>query len=346
MLLKFAKLNRVFMKKIIIFFIFVLAQIPTLNAQDLVFFRVGSGAENGTYFFIGGEIASIISNPPGSHPCKKGGNCGIPGLVSIVQSTSGSSENIELVNAGLLDAGLVQSNISYFAFNGLGSYNDTDQKYDNIRSVIRLLRENIHIIVLNDSTIQKIEDLKGKRISIGNEGSGTAFEAKVILQNYNISPSEYMPIYQKPNKAVDHLAKGKVDALFFVGAAPVPLISELAERTEIRLLEIDDNRAEQLMEDLHFYDRDIIPANTYLNTNQVKTISSGALLITHKNTPESLIYEITNLLVTPPKASKEAYKTQILKIDQEHPPLDYSVPLHAGAEKFYRDQGIISDARK
>ena len=331
------------MKRILVFCIFILCKIHSSNAQDLLFFRIGTGAENGTYFFIGSEIASIISNPPGSYPCIKGGNCGIPGVVSIVQSTSGSSQNIELVNAGLLEAALSQSNISHFAFNGSGAYKDTEQKYDNIRSVIRLLRENIHIIVPSNSTIQEIEDLKGKRVSIGEQKSGTAFEANVILKSYGISSKEYTPIYQKPNKAVDHLIKGRIDAFFFVGAAPVPLITELAERTAIRLLEINDENANQLIKELPFYDRDILAENIYPNTAKVKTISAGALLIAHKNTPENLIYAITNLLVNPPKASKEARKARLLKIDQEHSPLEYSIPLHAGAERFYRDQNIITD---
>ena len=92
------------------------------QAQDMRFFRIGTGGVTGTYYPIGGLIADIISNPPGSRPCDKGGSCGVPGLVAIAQSSNGSVANVEAIQSGVLESGFAQSDIAHWAYTGTGIY--------------------------------------------------------------------------------------------------------------------------------------------------------------------------------------------------------------------------------
>ncbi len=206
-------------------------------AQDINFFRIGTGAIGGTYFAIGGMLASAISNPPGSRPCDQGGACGVPGLVAVAQSTQGSVENVEAIADGRIESALVQADVAYWAYHGTGMFRDRGA-LSNLRAVANLFPSTIHIVVRRDSFIGGVSDLGGRRVSLGEEGSGTLVDARTILAGYGISEAVIEPFYLRPGPASDRLFDGDIDAFFMVGGVPVGTIVDLAARLPIRLLPI------------------------------------------------------------------------------------------------------------
>ena len=113
------------------------ARAPAAPAQEMRFFRIGTGGVAGTYYPIGGLIADIISSPPGARPCDKGGSCGVPGLVAIAQSSNGSVANVDAIKSGELESGFVQSDIAYWAYTGTGIY-EGQGKVENLRAIANL----------------------------------------------------------------------------------------------------------------------------------------------------------------------------------------------------------------
>ena len=109
-----------------------------LLAQDVRFFRIGTGATSGTYFSIGGLIANVISNPPGSRACDRGGSCGVPGLIAVAQSTQGSVENVKAIIDGQLESALAQADVAYWAYHGTGMFREQGPSR-GLRAIAHLL---------------------------------------------------------------------------------------------------------------------------------------------------------------------------------------------------------------
>ena len=146
----------------------------TAVAQDMTFFRIGTGGAGGTYFPIGGIIANAISNPPGSRACDKGGNCGVPGLVAMAQSTNASAHNVNAIQAGQMEAGLSGAATLHFAYNGTAKF-EGNAKPD-LRIIANLYPEDLHLVLPKGGSLASLADLKGKRVGIAQAGSGTQIE--------------------------------------------------------------------------------------------------------------------------------------------------------------------------
>jgi len=166
-----------------------------VRAQDLTFVRIGTGSTGGTYFPIGGLIASAISNPPGSRACAEGGSCGVPGVIAVTQSTQGSVENVRAVAAGELDMALSQADVAFHAHFGNGVFAG-DKRLPNLRAVANLYPEEVHIVVRSDSGIQSVTGLKGKRVSLGEKASGTLVVARLVLAAYGLNERNLKAVYE------------------------------------------------------------------------------------------------------------------------------------------------------
>ena len=197
------------------------------QAEELRFFRIGTGGVAGTYYPIGGMIAHAISNPPGDRPCEQGGSCGPPGLVVIAQSANGSVANVEDIQRGNLESGFVQSDIAYWAYTGTGKFSGNEPTRE-LRSIANLYPESIHIVVRKDSGIRRVTDLIGKRVSLDEPGSGTLIDAELVLSEYGIYKSDIEAEYMKADLAVKRMRENKLDAFFIVAGYPARAISDLA----------------------------------------------------------------------------------------------------------------------
>ena len=255
-----------------------LAGSPTL-AQDITFFRIGTGGTAGTYFPIGGLIANAISNPPGSRTCADGGSCGVPGVVATAVASNGSVANVNAIASGSMQSGFTQSDVAYWAFNASGIY-EGRPKVDMLRAIANLYPESFHLVARKGSGIKSIKDLKGKRMSLDEPGSGTLVDARLILAAYGMTEKDVKAEYLKPQQAADKLKDGALDAFFSVSGWPQGAIAELAATTGIDLVPIDGPEAENLIKQFSFFAADEIPDGAYKGVTGVKTVSVNAIWAT------------------------------------------------------------------
>lgn len=314
----------------------------TLGAQEMSFFRIATGGTAGTYFPIGGLIANAISNPPGSRPCEEGGSCGAPGLVATALASNGSVANINGIAGGSLESGFSQSDVAYWAYTGTGVF-EGQPKVEGLRTIANLYPESIHIVARADSGIDSVADLKGKKVSLDEPGSGTLVDARLILAAYGITETDIEPEYLKPNQAADLMRDGNMDAFFFVGGFPAGAIAELATSRSIKLVPITGAEADAVTGEYGFFSKNTVPGGTYEGVaDDVQTLAVGAQWVVGASQPDDLVYEITKALWN--ENSRRLLDSGHVKgkeIRLETALEGIGVPLHPGAERYYREAGLV-----
>ncbi len=309
----------------------------TARAQDATtFFRIGTGPAADTLYALGSSIAAGITNPPGSLPCLQGGSCGVQGLIAVAQTKSGSIENLTAVGQGEIESALVHSDMAYWAFNGMQEFESVGAM-SNLRAIANLIPVWVHVVVAGESDIKSIRDLRGKRVSLGPEASGTASNALYVLRSHGLSPSQIDTRFLNPGPAVDALGKGEIDALFMVGGAPIRAIATLAEKMPIRLLPIRDAETQQLLTLYPFFSFSSIPAGTYAGVEgEVPSVSLGVLWVVTSEQDDILIRDATRALWTANTAQflRTSHPEGAL-VTIERARQNLSIPLHAGAAAFY-----------
>lgn len=314
-----------------------------VRAQDNVtFFRIGTGGISGTYYPIGGLIADIISQPPGARGCGEGGNCGVRGLVAIVQSSQGSVDNIRQVRSGRIESGFAQSDIVHGAATGTGVFSG-EPPAEDLRVIASLYTESMHLVASRESGIQKVEDLRGKRVSLDDTGSGTLVDARLILGAYGIREDELEPVYVKPLPALRMMIDGNLDAFFFVAGYPTPSVSELARDYAATLVPLSGPPIDQLIGTHPFFYYDEIPEGTYEGVPATETIGVAAQWIVSASLDETLAYGITSSLWHPVARQlldQGHIKAQDITLDTAL--VGVSIPLHAGAARYYRETGMAN----
>ncbi len=310
-------------------------------AEQINFFRIGTGSTGGTYFPVGGIIANAISNPPGSRACDRGGSCGVPGLIAVAQSTEGSVANVNQLAAGLLDSGFSQADVSFWAYRGEGIFKERGG-VPGLRAIANLFPESVHLVVRRNSGIRSVRNLKGLRISIDVEGSGTRVDALLILKAYGIDVEDFDAVSATSGIAADMLRAGELDGFFIVAGTPVNAVKFLAADSLVTLVPITGKEAETLRQTYPFFAEETVPAGTYFNVPATRTLSVGAQwLVTDAVDPE-LVYQITRALWhknTAKMLSRGHPKGSLITIDTAISGL--GVPLHDGARRYYREVGLI-----
>ena len=310
-------------------------------AQELKFFTIGTGGTAYTYYPVGGMIANAISKPPGSRECGKGGSCGVPNLIASAVSSRGSVDNVNAIISGLRNSGFAQSDVAYWAYTGTGTMEGKEPAKD-LRTIAALFQEHIHLVALKKSNINSVKDLKGKRVSLDEPGSGTYVDAKLILESNGLSTSDVKAEALKGKAATDALRNGKVDAIFVVAGYPTGAIVELASAVDIKLVPIDGAGAKALTSKYGFFSESPIPSGTYEGVDSVNTVAVGAQWFTSAKEDTDLIYKITKALWN--KESRKLMDVGHAKGKTITPDTALSgvgVPLHPGAEKFYKEAGLI-----
>jgi uncharacterized protein len=311
------------------------------RAQDITFFRILTGGTVGTYFPIGGVIANAISNPPGSRPCEDGGSCGVPGLVATSVASNGSVANAAAIGAGTGQSGFVQSDVAYWAYTGTGIY-EGHPRIDTLRAITNLYPESIHLVVRRGSGIKSVRDLRGKRVSLDEPGSGTLVDARLILAAYGLSEKDLLPQYLPAQRVADSLKDGAIDGFFNVSGWPQSSVVDLAATIGIDLVPIAGPEAEKLLKQYNFFSADEIPDEAYHGVEGVKTISVHALWVTSSKQPDDLIYNITSALWNPNTRrllDSGHVKGRVIRLDTAL--VGVGIPLHAGAERFYKEHGLV-----
>ena len=301
--------------------------LPNLAAAQQ-FFRIGTGGTAGTYYPVGGMIANAVSQPGK--------------IIVTAQASNGSVANVSGIVGGALESGFSQADVATWAQKGTGLY-DGKPNVPGLRLIANLYPESVHVVVRKGSGIKSVADLKGKRVALDEPGSGTLVNARAILAAYGLKEADIKPEYIKPNQAGDKMKDGALDAFFFTGGAPAGAIAELASAgAGIDLLPIEGKEADALRAGSAFFAPDTIAADTYKGVGAVKTLAVGAQWVTSDKADATTVYEITKALFS--EAAQKQLAAGHAKgkfITKEHAVQGAGIPFHPGAEKFYREAGLM-----
>lgn len=314
--------------------------LPARSADTPRFIRIGTGPTGGTYFPIGGLIANVLSNPPGSLGCELGGSCGVPGLIAAAVTSQGSTENVESLAAGRLELAIVQADVARKAFGALGGFAGKPAVV-KLRAIANLFPESLHIVVRRDTAVSSPDGLRQKRVSLGEPDSGTLATAVTVLNAYGLAPKDMHPSYDKLTRAAAALAASEVDAFFMVAGYPVEAIARLADSVAIRLVPVTGDPARAILKADPALAAATVPAGTYMGVAATATIGPRALLLTSLDMSTELAYAITKALWDPRNRKllnsghPEGRRVQLASALE-----GLTVPLHPGAARYYRDAGM------
>ncbi len=315
-----------------------------VQAADMQFWRIGTGSAGGTYFPIGGLIANAISNPPGSRPCDKGGSCGVPGLVAIAQSTNASAHNVTAINAGQMEAGLTGAATLYFAYHGKAKFEGKAKP--KLRIIANLYPEDLHLVLQKDKKLASLKDLEGKRVGIAQAGSGTQIGVEMMLAAQGITRDNIEEAELNNTQSAERIADGQLDAYFYAAGTPVAAMIQLDSTKGMELYSFTEEEVVASNKAVPFYVKSLIPAGTYAGVDyDVNTLAVSGMLATSSDQDEELIYQITKTIwgdqarkLLDTGHAKGKLITLETALDGV---LNMKVPLHPGAERFYKEVGML-----
>lgn len=306
---------------------------PASHAEEARrFFRIGTGGLTGVYYPIGKLIASGLTEPDK-------GNGGVRGLVGVAQNSAGSIENVRAVVTGEIDAGLVQADVAAWAFQGEHVFAG-DKSPRVLRAVASLYPEKFQIVTRRDANIHQISKLRGKRISIDEIGSGTLSVMRIVLEAHGLTEKDLLPVYLKPVFTQDKMVSGELQGFVMMAGIPMEAVTRISD-IGISLVPIAPEIASRISARYPYLVPGEIPAEVYPGIPATPTLQVYALLVVSSETPEELVYAVTTALWS---------KRTLSLLNEGHPQgkmitlktaLDgVSIPVHPGAERFYREQGI------
>lgn len=334
-------------------FVAIAAAAPVaLGAADAdeapaVYFRIGTGAAGGTYFPVGGLIANAITYRPAGKDCATGG-CGVPGLIAVAQATAGSVENAKEIEAGRLDSGLVQADVAYWIYFGQWIYAGR-KPARKLRVIANLYTEDIQLVARRDAGIHSVADLRGKRVSLGDSGSGTDVDAHVVLGGFGMTEADVKARHLGLAASTEMMRDGKLDAFFLTSGTPAKAVSELvddllASPKSVTLVPIDGAGAERIRHAYPFYSEAVIPGDTYRGVEPTATLGVSAQWLVSADVNEGLVYEITRALWN--KSARpflDSGHPQGRNIRLETALKGVALPLHPGAARYYREIGMLKE---
>lgn len=295
-----------------------------VTMQAATFLTIATGGTAGTYYPLGAGMADIW-------------NKNIKGMNAMVQSTGASVANINLLKNKEVDVIFVQNDVAYYAYNGVELFKEP---FPQLRGLATLYPETIQIIALADRGINSVYDLKGKRVAVGAAGSGTEVNARQILAAAGITYKDITVQYLSFAEAANNLKDGNIDAAFVTAGHPTAAIVDLAAVRKIVLVPIAEEIIKALQKDYPFYVKIVVPAGTYKGVNvDVVTVAVKAMLAVREEMPEDLAYQLLKTMYANQKRLIEAHAKGELIIPETGKE-GMSIPLHPGAEKFFKEMGL------
>jgi TRAP transporter TAXI family solute receptor len=295
------------------------------------FVTIGTGGVTGVYYPTGGAISRMINL-----------KSDVYGLKATVESTSGSVYNINAVLNGDLDFGVAQSDRQYQAYHGKAEWSESG-KQENLRSVFSIHPESITLVASQKSGIENIAELNGKRVNLGNPGSGQLQNSRDVVSAAGISEDKFSAEYVKAVEAPGLLQDERIDAFFYTVGHPNGNIKEATSgRIKVRIVAIEGEGVDSLLSTHSYYARATIPHSHYpnsLNQEDIETIGVKATLVTSSEVDEALVYAVTKEVfenLEDFKTLHPAYKT----LTERNMLEGLSAPIHEGALKYYREAGL------
>lgn len=286
---------------------------------------MATGGTSGTYYSFGGSICQIF-------------NSKVANMNVTAQSTGASKENIRLIGSKEAELAIVQNDVMDYAYNGIELFNG--EKVENIRTVAVLYPEIIQIVVSPDSGIKTIADMKGKKISVGDAGSGVEANAKQILEAYGLSFEDIKASHLSFSESASAFKDKQLDGFFVTAGIPNAAIQEITALSSVKVLSIDDATAEKLKTKYPFYTKFTITKDTYKGMDaDANTLAVMATLIAGKDVKDDVVYKLTKALFENQSDLAAAHaKGKELNINKAVEGV--SVPFHPGAEKYFKEKGI------
>lgn len=284
---------------------------------------MATGGTTGTYYSLGGTLAQIM-------------NSNAEGVNITAQSTGASVENVRLLATGDAELALLQNDVLDYAYTGTELF---DSKVENVRAVASLYPEIIQIVGRED--IKTIEDLRGKKVSVGDAGSGTEANAKQILAAAGIEYDDIDDRYLSFSESADAFKDGQIDAFFVTAGIPNASIQDITAQHKISIIDIPTEVAQSVIADYPFYINFTIPAGTYPGVDtDINTVAVLAVLATNAEESEDTIYNITKALYEHLDTLADSH-AKGKEIMLEKAADGISIPFHPGAEKYLKEAGVL-----
>ena len=302
----------------------VLSSFGAMNvmADDLFFV---TGGPMGTYYAVGGTMADVL-NPV------------LTESKLTLESSGASRANLEMIEEGDAQLATVQNDVMYYAYTGTSLF-EGEEAFKNFSAVAGLYDETIQIITC-DENIKSVADLAGKTVSVGDEGSGVEFNARQILEAYDLSFDDINVVNASFGDSTYGMERGEIDAAFIVAGIPTTAVEELAGSYQIGLVQLDEEHIAALQSKYDFYTETVIPAGTYAGVDEdAISISVRASLVASNDVSEAAVYELLKALFDN-KDALTAGNAKFESLNAEDAVKGMSVPFHAGAKKYYEEQGI------
>jgi TRAP transporter TAXI family solute receptor len=300
------------------------------SAQE--FISIGTGGVTGVYYPTGGAICRLVNKSRKEH-----------GIRCAVESTGGSVYNINTIKGGELEFGVAQSDWQYHAFNGTSKF-EGDAAFPKLRAVFSVHPEPFTLIVRGDSGIDSFEGIKGKRVNVGNPGSGQRATMEVVMNAFGIGMGDLaLATEYKGSEMAKQLCDGNIDAMIYTIGHPAAAIKEATTTCDARLVSVTGAPVEKLVADNPFYRVATIPGGMYAGTDgDTTTFGVGATFVTSEDVPEDTVYVVAKSVMENLDDFRNLHPAFKNLKAEEMVKDGLSAPLHAGAAKAYKELGLMN----
>ena len=284
---------------------------------------IATGGTAGTYYPIGGSIAQAVSK----------GN-----LQATAETGNASVANLNLVGKGEIEIVFAQNDTSFWAYNGLNMFKEAPKK--NLRTVAALYPEHVQVIIAKDAKIKDINDLKGKRVSVGAAGSGVAADVQAMFQVAKLQYTDMKIDYLDFGATTSRFKDNQIDVGFVVAGFPTASVMDLTTTKDVGLLSFSPDFLAKLSKEHPYFVPSVIPANTYRGVDKdTQTPAVMAMLVTNDKIAENVIYEFVKSMYANLDAvhASHAAARQITLVKALE---GVTLPVHPGAAKFFKEKGL------
>jgi TRAP transporter TAXI family solute receptor len=305
--------------------------VAPLAAQPVRLISLVSGGTAGVYFPLGAAMAEIWNNR-------------VTGVRVSSQSSGASVANVRTLQRGDAHLAMIQNDIAFYAHNGREMFSEAGsarpQPVEGVRGVAMLYPETIQIVTLRNKRIGSIDDMRGKRIVVGDAGSGTEANARQILSVHDLFYRMLRADFLSFAAGMDQLRDGNVDAVFLTAGFPTAAVTDIAASREIAIVPVSNDALTALRAKWPFYTRTVIPGNTYRGVAEpVATVAVMAMLVARADLPEDVVYNLTKALWENLDRVRAAH-ARGRDFDLQKALDGMPLPVHPGAERFYRERGV------
>ncbi len=301
------------------------------TAWGAEFITIGTGGVTGVYYPTGGAICRLVNKNRKEH-----------GVRCTVESTDGSIYNINTIRSGELDMGVVQSDWQYHAYHGTGKFKDQGP-FKELRALFSAHAEPFTVVARKDSGIKKFKHLKGRRVNVGNPGSGQRATMEVVMKAMGWTMSDFSLASElKSAEQSAALCDDKIDAMVFTVGHPSGSIKEATTSCDSVLVEVSGKEIDRLVKENDYYRHAVIPGGMYRgNDKNVKTFGVGATVVSSTRTPENTVYWVVKSVFDNFDDFKKLHPAFANLNKKEMVKGGLSAPIHAGAMKYYKEAGLM-----